>query len=84
MEDGLTEIVARTEAFNDPVLVGCVCVCLLCLAFDFTCKGLYWLSHRQKTEGSAGGDGNGDNPYNYDPDDPQDWWKKDGGKAFRN
>lgn len=53
----------------------------ICWGYAGVCWGYKQWTWRDRPDKGDGG--NGDNPYNYDPDDPQDWWKKENGKAFK-
>jgi hypothetical protein len=47
------------------------------------CKNMAMTKYYTKFTDEGGGGGDGGTDYNIDPDDPQDYWKKDGGKAFK-
>ena len=54
----------------------CLCWALAGLA----CAYATWKAARRDDDDGGDDDDRGDNPLNYDPSDPQDWWKKEKSK----
>lgn len=50
-------------------------LCLLVILASWMCVAIA-IAVRKVSDDEDDDGGSGGDPYNFDPDDPQDWWKK--------